>query len=188
MPPKHAVCAVSNAIKKALAHTDYKCLGSGKIMNLKGRDIVHQNLHPKIAAQERLFHPNSSLNWLQIDDPELGMHSIKYARLPGLTEQGVTEMGQGGLEHLHWHKETQHYFVYRGIGIFQIGDQIVEVDANKDPTLIIIPGNTPHQILNEKEEPLMFFYYFPEHESFDHDITYYFPDGTNQPPGADWLN
>ena len=45
-------------------------------MNLKGRDIVHQNLHPKIAAQERLFHPNSSLNWLQIDDPELGMHSV----------------------------------------------------------------------------------------------------------------
>ena len=45
-------------------------------MNLKGRDIVHQNLHPKIAVQERLFHPNSSLNWLQIDDPELGMHSV----------------------------------------------------------------------------------------------------------------
>ena len=47
-------------------------------MNLKGRDIVHQNLHPKIAAQERLFHPNSSLNWLQIDDPELGMHSVGF--------------------------------------------------------------------------------------------------------------
>lgn len=31
MPPKHAACAVSNAIKKALAHTDYKCLGSGII-------------------------------------------------------------------------------------------------------------------------------------------------------------
>ena len=29
MPPKHAACAVSNAIKKALAKTDYKCLGSG---------------------------------------------------------------------------------------------------------------------------------------------------------------
>ena len=52
-------------------------------------------------------------------------------------------------------------FIFSGIGIFQIGDQIIEVDANKDPTLIIIPGNTPHQILNEKDEPLMFFYYFP---------------------------
>ena len=31
MPPKHAACAVSNAIKKALANTDYKCLGSGMI-------------------------------------------------------------------------------------------------------------------------------------------------------------
>ena len=31
MPPKHAACAVSNAIKKALAKTDYKCLGSGMI-------------------------------------------------------------------------------------------------------------------------------------------------------------
>ena len=50
-------------------------------MNLKGRDIVHQNLHPKIAAQERLFHPNSSLNWLQIDDPELGMHSVGLSTL-----------------------------------------------------------------------------------------------------------
>ena len=50
-------------------------------MNLKGRDIVHQNLHPKIAAQERLFHPNSSLNWLQIDDPELGMHSVGFKLL-----------------------------------------------------------------------------------------------------------
>ena len=57
-----------------------------------------------------------------------------------------------------WKRVT---FLLSGIGIFQIGDQIVEVDANKDPTLIIIPGNTPHQILNEKEEPLMFFYYFP---------------------------
>ena len=53
-------------------------------MNLKGRDIVHQNLHPKIAAQERLFHPNSSLNWLQIDDPVLGMHSV------GLNSYGLT--------------------------------------------------------------------------------------------------
>ena len=57
-----------------------------------------------------------------------------------------------------WKRVT---FLLSGIGIFQIGDQIVEVDANKDPTLIIIPGNTPHQILNEKDEPLMFFYYFP---------------------------
>ena len=56
--------------------------------------------------------------------------------------------------------------IFSGIGIFQIGDQIVEVDANKDPTLIIIPGNTPHQILNEKDEPLMFFYYFPGFYSF----------------------
>lgn len=33
MPPKHAACAVSNAIKKALAKTDYKCLGSGILLN-----------------------------------------------------------------------------------------------------------------------------------------------------------
>ena len=45
-------------------------------MDLTGRHIVHQNLHPKIASQEKLFHPNSSLNWLQIDDPELGMDNV----------------------------------------------------------------------------------------------------------------
>ena len=95
-------------------------------MDLTGRHIVHQNLHPVIAKMDKLFHPNSGLPWIQIDNPDLGMHSIKvsllplwkytlfqYAKIPGLTEQGVTEMGKGGLEHLHWHKETQHYFVYR---------------------------------------------------------------------------
>ena len=61
----------------------------------------------------------------------------------------------------NWRLFERVNFLLSGIGIFQIGDQIVEVDANKDPTLIIIPGNTPHQILNEKDEPLMFFYYFP---------------------------
>ena len=30
---------------------------------------------------------------------------------------------KGGFEPLHWHKETQHYFVYKGKAIFQIGDQ-----------------------------------------------------------------
>ena len=97
-------------------------------------------------------------------------------------------MGQGGYEHLHWHKETQHYFVYRGQAIFTIGDQEMNVDADKDPTLIVIPGNVPHQIYNPNPEPVLFFYYFPQGETFDEDITYYFPDGTNQPPGADWLN
>ena len=58
----------------------------------------------------------------------------------------------------------------------------------EDPTLIVIPGNTPHQIYNKHDEPLLIFYVFPEGEKFAKDITYYFPDGTNQPPDSDWLN
>ena len=100
-------------------------------MDLTDRHIVHQNLHPVVAKMDKLWHPNSGLPWIQIDDPALGMHSIKvsegknmiwpykYAKIPGLTEQGVTEMGKGGLEHLHWHKETQHYFVYRSVNPFR---------------------------------------------------------------------
>ena len=77
-------------------------------MNLKGRDIVHQNLHPKIAAQERLFHPNSSLNWLQIDDPELGMHSVGLNSCVGfgtiLSKLGGQIQNKGSFRGRKWQK------------------------------------------------------------------------------------
>ena len=33
----------------------------------------------------------------------------------------------------------------------------------------------------------MFFYYFPEQETFEEEISYYFPCGEVAPPGSDWL-
>ena len=36
-----------------------------------------------------------------------------------------------------------------------------EINGDKDPTMVIIPGNTPHQITNKKKEPAMLYYYFP---------------------------
>ena len=46
----------------------------------------------------------------------------------------------------------------------------------------------PHQFTNHHEEPVMFYYYFPEHESLEKDIAYYFPCGEVVPPGDDWLS
>ena len=48
-------------------------------MDLTDRHIVHQNLHPTVAKMDKLFHPNSGLTWIQIDNPDLGMHSIKVS-------------------------------------------------------------------------------------------------------------
>ena len=50
---------------------------------------------------------------------------------------------------------------FRGTAIVQIGDCVREVNGDKDPTMVIIPGNTPHQITNKKKEPAMLYYYFP---------------------------
>ena len=33
--------------------------------------------------------------------------------------------------------------------------------GDKDPTLVIIPGNCPHQITNYNDDPVMLYYYFP---------------------------
>ena len=54
--------------------------------------------------------------------------------------------------------ETYHF---RGTAIVQIGDCVREINGDKDPTMVIIPGNTPHQITNKKKEPAMLYYYFP---------------------------
>ena len=43
------------------------------------------------------------------------------------------------------------------------------------------------QIFNPYEEPLVFFWCFPGGEMLDTDIPYYFPDGSVQEPGSDWL-
>ena len=77
--------------------------------------------------------------------------------------------------------------IFRGTAVIQIGHKTIEVNGNNDPTLVIIPGNTPHQITNRCDEPVMFFYYFPEQETFEEDISYYFPCGEVAPPGSDWL-
>ena len=78
-------------------------------------------------------------------------------------------------------------FTFRGTAVIQIGHKTIEVNGNNDPTLVIIPGNTPHQITNRCDEPVMFFYYFPEQVTFEEDISYYFPCGEVAPPGSDWL-
>ena len=46
-------------------------------------------------------------------DYRRGMHSIEYGKLPGMVEQGFINLEKGGLLPLQWHKETEHYVVFR---------------------------------------------------------------------------
>ena len=62
--------------------------------------------------------------------------------------------------------------------MFTIGNEIREIDSDLSPTCVIIPGNVPHQVTNPFEKPLKIYYYFPEGERAETDITYYYPDGT----------
>ena len=38
---------------------------------------------------------------------------IEYGKLPGMLEQGFVTVNKGGLLPLHWHKETEHYVIFR---------------------------------------------------------------------------
>ena len=48
----------------------------GKKMCLNNRTIQHQDLHPKTAAQEEMFHTSTSLDWQPMTDHSRGMHSV----------------------------------------------------------------------------------------------------------------
>ena len=41
----------------------------------------------------------------------------------------------------------------------------------------------PHQIVNPFDKVLKIYYYFPEGDRLDSDITYWYPDGTKKEPG-----
>ena len=49
---------------------------SGRKMCLDNRTIQHQDLHPKTAVQEELFHTSTSLDWQPMTDHSRGMHSV----------------------------------------------------------------------------------------------------------------
>ena len=48
----------------------------GKKMCLNNRTVQHQDLHPKTAVQEELFHTSTSLDWQPMTDHSRGMHSV----------------------------------------------------------------------------------------------------------------
>ena len=41
----------------------------------------------------------------------------------------------------------------------------------------------PHQVVNPFDKVLKIYYYFPEGDRLDSDITYWYPDGTKKEPG-----
>ena len=44
---------------------------------------------------------------------------MEYSKLPGKLEHGMVRMGKGGLLSLHWHKETEIYFIFRYLILMQ---------------------------------------------------------------------
>ena len=45
-------------------------------MSLNNRTVQHQDLHPKTAVQEEMFHTSTSLDWQPMTDHSRGMHSV----------------------------------------------------------------------------------------------------------------
>jgi len=68
--------AVSGAIKRALAKTKYAHLVTGAPFDLTNREIVHKPLHENIRSVEKFFRPNSSLKWIDLENPALGMKNV----------------------------------------------------------------------------------------------------------------
>ena len=66
--------------------------------------------------------------------------------------------------------------------------QELDIDAAKDPTKIIIPGNTPHGVKNIFDKSVKIFYYFPDGEDVLKEVHYHYPDGTIKPPGSSRKN
>ena len=60
----------------------------------------------------------------------------------------------------------------------------MDIDGDIENTVVIIPGNVPHQVYNPFTKPLRFFYFFPEGEKVATDIAYFFPDGRVLQPGG----
>lgn len=71
--------AISAAIQRALAKTKYSHLVTGAEFDLTNREVIPKPLHSAIAPVEKFFKPNSSLKWHILDDPEMGMHSVRYS-------------------------------------------------------------------------------------------------------------
>lgn len=70
---------ISAAIQRALAKTKYSHLVTGAEFDLTNREVIPKPLHSAIAPVEKFFKPNSSLKWHILDDPEMGMHSVRYS-------------------------------------------------------------------------------------------------------------
>ncbi len=109
----------------------------------------------------------SNLNWRTILDRALTPSS-------GMTA-GVIEMLPGALGKLHWHAQSEIYFVLSGEGEVEIQNS---KHLLKQETVVFIPGNSPHALTNTGTESLRIFYVFAADGMAD--ITYVFSDGSQK--------
>merc|ERR1712019_271195 len=166
----------NNAITKAIRRNSYRHSLTGEEMCIDFRKLQMKKLHDDLKNVNNFFHPSSSLKWTECDDSH-GSISCKYAKQTEVLESGFLFVEPGGLWNLHWHKETEKYIVFGGRGIITVGDQEMDINADEDPTIVTIPGNVPHQVFNPYKKVLKLYYFFPEGERLDSDISYFFADG-----------
>ena len=103
----------------ALEHTSYSNPSTGEILDLTDRLIIDKEDHADLQETTDFFVPTSKLPWNSVDGK-----NVKFAVHSGVIDKGVIEIEPGGIWDLHWHKESEQYFVFSGRGIFTVGNQV----------------------------------------------------------------
>ena len=101
---------------QALRRTSYTCSITGSKINLENR-VVHQNdLDVYTGQTQTFFHPLNKTSRIEVKEPRSGK-DVWYAKTEKtVLESGLMVIEPNGLWNLHWHKETEHYFVFSGKG------------------------------------------------------------------------
>ena len=115
MMPRHRECSLSDALK----HTLYIHPRTGETVDLTNRQIVEKEPHIDVQKTKEFFVQTSKLPWNSVEGK-----NVKFAGHSGVIDKGVIEIEPGGIWDLHWHKESEQYFVFSGRGIFTVGNQV----------------------------------------------------------------
>ena len=65
----------------------------------------------------------------------------------------LVEMSPGGKQHLHRHPTEQSYYIIKGEGIMQVGEETARV---RPGNTVFIPSDTPHGLINDSTGELVY--------------------------------
>lgn len=66
----------SKTVMNALLKTKYIDPVTKNVRDLSTREVVQIELHPNIAQVQSFAHPNSTLEWISMDDDTLGVREV----------------------------------------------------------------------------------------------------------------